>query len=146
MKKLSFIFALIALVCFVPYSTVGATKVFQVDTGGTLTTSLLSYYKDEGDSTDFYGSANGTDTSITYSSWNGKVTQGAGFGGSSKIDLGSNFSFERTDSFSVAFWLKTTATGDNAVIGRGTSVLAHTGKGWFIHQVSGGLYLTLNSG
>lgn len=51
-----------------------------------LTDNLSSYYKMEGNSNDAAGSNNGTDTAITYSTANGKITQGAGFNGStSKI-------------------------------------------------------------
>ena len=63
-------------------------KHFQVDTGGTLTTNLLAYYKME-DATDYFGSYNGTATSVTFSSGNGKVNNGGGFNGtSSYIDEG----------------------------------------------------------
>ncbi len=41
-------------------------KQFQYDPTGTLTTGLVSYYKMEGNSNDFWGTNNGTDTSVTY--------------------------------------------------------------------------------
>jgi hypothetical protein len=67
--------------------------------------NLVSYYRMEGNSNDSKGSNNGTDTSITYSTSNGKFGQGAGFGGSSYIDLG-NPSNLNVGHISVAFWLQ----------------------------------------
>lgn len=139
-------FILIALALHSVPAFALAAKSFSPDTGSSLTTSLSSYWSMEGNSNDAKGSVNGTDTNATYSSGNGKITQGVGFGGNGKIAFGDNFSFERTDSFSVSFWMKSTDTGDRALIGRGATVLAHTGKGWFIHQVNGLIYFTLNSG
>lgn len=52
-----------------------------------ITDNLVSGYKFEGNSNDVLTTNNGTDTSIVYSTGNGKVNQGAGFGGSSKIVL-----------------------------------------------------------
>lgn len=85
-------------------------KAFQVDTGGTLLTNLLSYYQLESNSTDFFGAVNGADTSITYNSGNGKVNNGAGFS-SSRINFGNNFD-PGAGAFSVAFWFKSASTGN----------------------------------
>jgi hypothetical protein len=71
-----------------------------------LNTGLIHYYKLESSSTDSIGSNNGTDTTITYSAANGKVNNGAGFGGASFIDIG-NFALGSGD-FTIAFWFKTT--------------------------------------
>lgn len=57
-----------------------------------LTDNLISYYKfDSSNSNDSVSTNNGTDTSITYSSGNGKINNGAGFasGSSSKISMGN---------------------------------------------------------
>ncbi len=78
-------------------------KVFQKDTNGTLTTSLVSYYKLEGNSNDFYGSNNGTDTSVTYGSSYGKVNEGADFGSASNTTTPLWLSSNAT--FSYAFWV-----------------------------------------
>jgi hypothetical protein len=71
-------------------------KHFQVDTGGTLTTSLVSYWKFAGDSTDFWGSNNGTDHSMTYGSSFGTgenaIFSGSGYIGITQI-TGANLSF-----------------------------------------------------
>jgi hypothetical protein len=83
-------------------------KQFQVNTlsGGTLTTGLVSYWNMEGNSNDFYGSNNGTDTSVTYGTSYGKVNQGALFNGSnSMIALGSPSS---KTAFSYVAWIKMT--------------------------------------
>jgi len=71
-----------------------------------LNTGLIHYYKLESSSVDSVGSNNGTDTTITYSGANGKVNNGAGFGGTSFIDIG-NFALGSGD-FTIAFWFKTT--------------------------------------
>lgn len=84
-----------------------ASKQFQVDTAGTLTTGLVSYYPLEGNSNDFYGTNNGTDTgSPTYSSGNGKVNQGVGsFTAGGKINLGSASNLNITSDFTIAGWI-----------------------------------------
>lgn len=77
-------------------------KHFQVDTGGTLTTNLVSYYKLE-DANDFYASNNLTNTSTTFSS--GKVNNAATFNGStSKLVLSSVLS-ANTTSISMGGWI-----------------------------------------
>lgn len=60
-----------------------------------LATNLLSYYKMEGNSNDSVGSNNGSDTSISYSSSYGIISQGAGVnlssnpGNGNSINIGS---------------------------------------------------------
>ena len=89
-------------------------KVFQVDSGGTLTTGLVSYWKMDGSSTDFYDSNNGTDTSITYSVANGKISQGAGFNGtSSRIQVADNSNLTLGSSFSIACWINVPSLPSN---------------------------------
>jgi hypothetical protein len=81
-------------------------KFFRKDTNGTLTTSLVSYWNMQGNSNDFWGTHNGTDTAITYSTGNGKVNQGAGFDGStSKITFTSSDTMP-TSALSVFGWIK----------------------------------------
>jgi hypothetical protein len=74
-----------------------------------------SYWKFEGNSNDSIGSVNGTDTSITYSAANGKISQGAGFGGSSRIAYSSALT-TATTNFSFAAWVKFTSFSDYRAI------------------------------
>jgi hypothetical protein len=85
------------------------SKVFQVNTlsGGSLTTSLVSYWAMEGNSGDFFGTNYGTDTSVSYSTSYGKVAQGASFS-SSLITTGTS-GFSATN-FSVSMWFRPTST------------------------------------
>jgi len=81
-------------------------KIFQKDTNGTLTNGLVSYYKMEGNSTDFYGSNNGSDTSITYGTSYGKINQGASFNGSSStISIPDTTSLQITGDVTVSLWV-----------------------------------------
>lgn len=66
------------------------------------------YFQMEGNSTDEVGAYNGTDTSISYSSGNGKKGQGAGLasGSSSKINLPTVAGF--ANAMTVSMWIKTT--------------------------------------
>jgi hypothetical protein len=109
MKKiLTTLAALVTLFAVVPYA-LALTKQFQVNTlsGGTLTTGLVSYYNMQGNSNDYYGSNNGNDTSVSYSTSYGKVAQGASFS-SSLITTGiSGFS---ATNFSVSMWFRPTST------------------------------------
>lgn len=73
--------------------------------------ALVAYYKFEGNSNDSKGSNNGSDTSITYSSGNGKFGQGAGGDGStSKITIaGSGLNI--ASPLSVSLWLNADSSG-----------------------------------
>ena len=82
-------------------------KSFQVDTNGTLTTSLVSYWNLHSDSSDFWGSNNGTDTSVSYNASYGKVAGGAYYTGSAKTVVSSPSGYSAGGGpFSVAFWVK----------------------------------------
>ncbi len=92
------------------YVSDGSSLSFQVDTNHTLTTGLISYWKMDGDSTDFFDSNNGTDAgSLTYDFANGKVNKGANFAGSQDIDIGSGSNLNITGNLSIAFWIKTSS-------------------------------------
>ncbi len=67
--------------------------------------SLVSYYRMEGNSNDSKGSNNGTDTAMTYGTTNGKFGQGAGFNGSGYITVGSPSSLN-IGQISLSFWLQ----------------------------------------
>lgn len=78
-----------------------------------LTTGQYAYWKfDSSNSNDSVGSNNGTDTSITYSSGNGKINVGAGFasGSSSKILL-PDVAWGISTGFSISAWIKTSTSG-----------------------------------
>lgn len=69
--------------------------------------SLVAYYKMEGNSNDAIGSNNGTDTSISYGTSHGKVTQGASFNGStSKIDLVGMGLLSDFPGLTISAWVK----------------------------------------
>jgi len=85
-------------------------KVFTKDTSSTLTTNLLSYYRMEGDSTDYWGSATGTDTNVTYGSSYGKVNQGANYNGTSSV-TNATISSGLSGDFSVNVWVKLSSAG-----------------------------------
>ena len=80
-------------------------KHFQVDTGGTLTTGLISYYKFAGDATDYFGSNNGSATSMTYGS-SSPTGENAIFNGSSGV-ITSTYNFPSSlGAYSISFWIK----------------------------------------
>ena len=81
-----------------------------------LTTSLISYWKLDGDSTDATGNGNtGSDTAITYNAGNGKIVQGAGFNGTtSKIVLSTNIVMPTNLTFSS--WLKSADLVNSQII------------------------------
>lgn len=83
MKKLLLFFATV-LIVFSPVHFAFAA----------LADNIVSYWKfDASDSTDALGVNNGTDTSITYSSGNGKINVGAGFNGTSSKITSAGTSF-----------------------------------------------------
>jgi hypothetical protein len=80
-------------------------KQFQVDTGGTLTTSLLSYFKLEA-ATDYYGSNDLTNhNSVTFPA--GKVNNGANFLAASSqwLSKSGNLGIDG-GACSFSFWVK----------------------------------------
>jgi hypothetical protein len=118
-KSLGIIFALSTLFAVVP-NALALTKAFQVNaaSGGTLTTGLVSYWNMQGNSNDYYGSNNGTDTSVSYGTSYGKVAQGANFGGSAYSDMGNVIDQSGSSPFSIAAWFKTIQTGNSALVGK----------------------------
>lgn len=72
-----------------------------------LITNLISYYNLNGNSTDIVGGRNGTDVAVSYSLTNGRISQGAGFNGTtSQITNTSTFSTIISD-MSMSFWVNT---------------------------------------
>lgn len=81
--------------------------------------NIVSYYRFEGNSNDLVGGNNGGDSVIAYSLGNGKFEQGAGFNGvSSYISYapGTLFNSERTQPFTLTYWVKSTQTTNIAFI------------------------------
>jgi hypothetical protein len=88
-----------------------------------LTSGLVSYYSLQGNSNDAAGGGNnGTDTAITYSTGNGKISQGAGFDGStSYIGLGDPANLHNAN-LSTSFWFNSTnTTGYQSILCKGNS-------------------------
>lgn len=72
----------------------------------------------EGNSNFTTQGVNGTDTAITYSTGNGKYTQGGGFAtaSSSSIDFGNNLGISNGHPISIGFWAQPTGTGDKDIV------------------------------
>lgn len=92
---------------------------FQIDTAGTLTTSLNTYLKLDSNSTDVWGTNNGTDTDISYVT--GKVNNAADFNGTTSIITTTNDIAWTKLSFS--FWVKfdTLGLADRMLFHKGNS-------------------------
>ena len=79
-----------------------------------ITTPVL-YYKLDGNSNDSIGSNNGTDTSITYSTGNGKINQGAGAdAGTDRIYIGNPSALQISGAQTINFWIKASSQGANS--------------------------------
>jgi hypothetical protein len=117
-KTLGILFALGTLFAVVP-NALALTKAFQINTasGGSLTTGLVSYWNMQGNSNDYWGANNGTDTAVTYGAPYGKVSQGANFNGSaSYIALPNNSgTYPTGNTWSMAAWVYFNGTGGSEV-------------------------------
>lgn len=87
-----------------------------------LVDNIISYYKfDPSNSNDSASTNNGTDTSITYSTGNGKISNGAGFASasSSKIVMG-NISALRPNAVTYNLWINASSLPNayNCMIGK----------------------------
>lgn len=72
--------------------------------------NLVSYFRLEGDATDYKNTNNGTATDITFSTANGIFGQCGGFDGdSSKIMCNDSASLDIVGAYSYSLWLKPTA-------------------------------------
>lgn len=104
-----------------------------------LITSINTYYKyDSSNSNDSVGSNNGTDSSITYSSGNGKINIGAGFNGTSSSQVFGNM-FSGTGDFTVAAWIKT-STASNMPLWTQRGTLTGNGICKFGINATGNIY------
>lgn len=85
--------------------------------------SLVSYYRLEGNGNDSKGSNHGTSTNVTYSSSYGKFGQGGIFSpaSSSKIEVTDPSSLEFATDFSIFIWFyrTTNAAGNLRIISKG---------------------------
>lgn len=103
--------------------------------------NLVAYWRMEGNSNDSKGSANGTDTAITYSLANGKYGQGAGFNGSSSKIVFTN-KIIPMGAKTISFWLKTSNVNYQDLLTNGrwdidgvygtSAIINNTGKALFI--------------
>lgn len=97
--------------------------------------NLLSYYQMSGDSTDYTGNANGTDTSMSYSTSpqvNTDFAESALFGGSSKINATRTTGL--SGAFTIMAWVYRTGTGDQFMI---ESNVASYSNYWIDFQIDG---------
>lgn len=79
-----------------------------------LDTNLVAYYTMEGNGNDATGNGfNGTASSITFSSGNGKISQGAGTTGG---EIRSSGSLNQTASMSVSAWVNQSTTASDPYI------------------------------
>ena len=141
-RVISTIAVLFILLAFIPYALAGS-KAFQVNTlsGGSLLTNLLSYYNMQGNSNDYYGSNNGSDSSMTYGTPYGIVSQGAYCNGAATIYIGTGIA--PTSTWSFAWWGKLSATGV------GEAQITRRGNGandWELFTDGSKQYIYLGSG
>ncbi len=66
-------------------------------------------------------------------------------GSSTYVDLGRALAFTKVSPFSVSFWLQSSYTGLQMVIGKGDGFLDHTAPGWTVFTAYGYLYFQLNA-
>ena len=108
MKKILLSIAAVLTLLSTASYALASTAQFQVNTlsGGSLTTSLISYYPMSGNSNDYYGSNNGANHSVSYSTSYGKVNQGVSIPSSSGwIGLGNDLTTPGGNSLSYAVWI-----------------------------------------
>lgn len=97
-----------------------------------LTDNLTHYYKLDGDSNDAVGSNHGTDTSITYSSANGRINQGAGNISTGRISITNPSVY--INSFTLGMWVKSSSASvgllfDNGWWSAGINILLYMQAG-----------------
>ncbi len=69
-------------------------------------------------------------------------------GTSGYVDLGSSdaFNFQANEKFSVSFWINSTNTNQQMIVGKGQGFLGHNSPGWTVFSAYGFLYFQLNAG
>src|SRR3990167_4633296 len=125
---------IIIILLLLPALAFAGAKSFQVDSGSTLTTSLVSYYKLE-DATDFYGSNNLT-AAGNASFVAGNVNNAVSLDGTDDyLDGGDVMDYERTYSFSLVAWIyPDTLAGTHNIISKYDDV---NERGYLIGQGGG---------
>lgn len=115
--------------CLIPHAHAAALEVYSTPLFNDA--NLASYYRMEGNSNDGKGSANGSDTSITYGSSYGTFGQGASLnGGSSEMDMGNVFDETGASPFSISAWVKTNAGGANVYSIASRQIMTYPYTGW----------------
>lgn len=116
-------------------------KVFQVDTGGTLTTSLDAYYKFDTDGSDFWSTNNLTNNNSVSFASAGKVGNDATFNGTTNYLSRAAPVSTATTAFSCAFWVNVQST--SAAVGwvkNGNDQPNPNSTGWAIGQGATTIY------
>ena len=67
-------------------------------------------------------------------------------GTSGYVNLGQNFKFTASTAFSVSFWIDSTNTAQQMIVGKGQGFVDHTSPGWTVFSAYGYLYFQLNGG
>lgn len=76
-----------------------------------LTDNIISYWKMDGNANDAVSTNNGTATSVTFSTANGKINEGAGgMTTSSKIEVPSASDLNPTSALTISCWVNVTST------------------------------------
>ena len=112
---------------------VGQTYPFGVR--ATLLTQIGAYWKLDGNSTDELATANGTDTNVTYSVGNGKLSQGAGFDGTTSKVVLPNVASLKPTTITASAWIKTTEAGSYRTLVNSTHQVS-TVCGWELRKNS----------
>lgn len=82
-----------------------------------LVDNLVAYYKFDNNSTASVGGINGTDTSITYTTTNAIINEGASFNGSSSNIALANSSVFDVNNMTISFWIySTNFSGMSAIV------------------------------
>jgi hypothetical protein len=103
-----------------------------------LLSSLVSYWKLDGNSNDAVGGNNGTDSGIAYVT--GKINNAADLDSSSDmIDIGNPSNLQITGPMSISFWFKTTTTNNTS--GHPFSIINKADNSsqdsWLVYQETG---------
>jgi hypothetical protein len=94
---------LLAMLFITPRLLSAAALCFQVDTNKTLTTNLVSYYKEDANSNDSFGTNNGTETGVSHPA--GQVNNSVLISTStSNVQYSTNFSMA-TSGATFAVWI-----------------------------------------
>jgi hypothetical protein len=101
---------------------------------------ITHLYRFNGNSNDALGTANGTDTNITYSQANGIINQGAGFNSASpsKIRMSTaGFGFSSTGAFTISLCLKTATSGATQILIGDSWNTAGSNSGFILYITTG---------